>query len=393
MCKTKTTQKSPIGSNATNPSDYPRRVLLVTTGLSPQVVTESLYALAVRNKQKFLPTEIHLITTKIGAERACSFLLGDQGWLPRFCHDYKISGIQFDLNFIRPLLGADGQPLDDIQTPVDNQLAADQITNCVRQLTADPDSAIHASIAGGRKSMGLFLGYALSFFGRPQDRLSHVLVSPPYESNPNFFYPTPKDYFIQNSRSGHQRINAAEAEVNLAEIKFVRLRNEIPAHVLENAAVFDSVVDIAQQVMKPAELIIDLEAQKIQASGKAIKASPVNLAFFAWLARNQKAGGSWVICPVEEVREREHADSFLNEYQRIKSNAANYMRTVKRLEGGMTRTFFSQTKSKLNRQLREKLPNESMRPYLIERRRDGNIWRHGFNVASENIHFEKINSL
>jgi CRISPR-associated protein (TIGR02584 family) len=61
----------------------------------------------------------------------------------------------------------------------------------VRELTADPDCAIHASIAGGRKTMGFYLGYALSLFGRPQDRLSHVLVSSPFESNQNFFYPLP----------------------------------------------------------------------------------------------------------------------------------------------------------------------------------------------------------
>lgn len=385
-----TVQELPVGSKSTNPGNYPRRVLLVTTGLSPQVVTESLYALAVRKTRKFVPTEIHLITTKTGAERARSSLLGDQGWLPRFCHDYDISGIRFDQNFIHPLVGADDQPLDDIQTPVDNQLAADQIANYVRRLSADPDSAIHASIAGGRKSMGLFLGYAFSFFGRPQDRLSYVLISPPYESNPNFFYPTPTDHFIQNARSGHQCLNAREAEVKLAEIRFVRLRNEIPAHVLKSAVVFDSVVDIAQQVIGPAELIIDLAAQKIQASGKAIKVSPVNLAFLAWLARNQKAGGSWVTCPVEGAPEQRDADDFLNEYVRINGNAANSMPTIKRLKGGMTRAFFSETKSKLNRQLREKLPVESMPPYLIERRKDGNIWPHGFNIASENIHFEEI---
>ena len=30
--------------------------------------------------------------------------------------------------------------------------------------------------------MGFYLGYALSLYGRTQDRLSHVLVSSPYES-------------------------------------------------------------------------------------------------------------------------------------------------------------------------------------------------------------------
>ena len=389
---TKTTQKLPAGSNTANPGNYPRRILLVTTGLSPQVVTESLYALAVRKTQNFVATEIHLITTKVGAERAKSSLLGDQGWLSRFCQDYDIPEIKFNNHLIWRLLGPDNQPLDDIQTPIDNQLAADQITNYVRQLTADPDSAIHASIAGGRKSQGLFLGYALSFFGRPQDRLSHVLVSPPFESNPNFFYPTPSDYFIQSIHSSQKRINARKAEVKLAEIKFVRLRSEIPEQVLETTANFERVVDITQQALEPAELIIDAAAQKIKAARKVITVSPINLAFLAWLARNQKSRNPWVICPVDEVPEQEHANSFLHEYQRTKGNLSHYRRTVKRLEGGMTRKFFSQTKSKLNRQLRENLPIDSLNSYRIDRKKDGNIWRHGFNIASENIHFEEIES-
>jgi CRISPR-associated protein (TIGR02584 family) len=32
------------------------------------------------------------------------------------------------------------------------------------------------SIAGGRKTMGFYAGYALSLYGRAQDRMSHVLV-------------------------------------------------------------------------------------------------------------------------------------------------------------------------------------------------------------------------
>ena len=58
----------------------------------------------------------------------------------------------------------------------------------------------------------------------------------------------------------------------------------------------------------------------------------------------------------------------------------------------MTRKFFSQTKPKLNRQLSENLPIDSLNSYRIDREKDGNIWRHGFNIASENIHFEKIES-
>jgi hypothetical protein len=38
----------------TDPTTYPRRVLLAVTGLSPQIVTETLYAIAVRGRPKHL---------------------------------------------------------------------------------------------------------------------------------------------------------------------------------------------------------------------------------------------------------------------------------------------------------------------------------------------------
>ncbi|CAK0749007.1 hypothetical protein CCP4SC76_10006 [Gammaproteobacteria bacterium] len=55
----------------------PRRILLAVTGLSPQVVTETLYALAVMQDPPWIPDEVQLITTAEGAERARLALLSD----------------------------------------------------------------------------------------------------------------------------------------------------------------------------------------------------------------------------------------------------------------------------------------------------------------------------
>ncbi|MBP8198387.1 MAG: TIGR02584 family CRISPR-associated protein, partial [Chromatiaceae bacterium] len=164
---------------------YPRRILLAVTGLTPQVVTETLYALAVQRQPAFIPTEIHLLTTAEGAEAArLGLLSADPGWFHRLCRDYALPAMTFDASHIQVLRDVDGAPLEDIRTPADNQRAADTITETLRTLTADPDAALHVSIAGGRKTMGYYLGYALSLFARPQDRLSHVLVSAPFEGCP-----------------------------------------------------------------------------------------------------------------------------------------------------------------------------------------------------------------
>jgi CRISPR-associated protein (TIGR02584 family) len=146
----------------------------------------------------FIPTEVHLITTRSGAEKARLALLSDEpGWFHRLSHDYALPPIHFTRDTIHVLEDADGKPLEDIRSPEDNRRAADGITGIIREFTADPDCALHVSIAGGRKTMGFFLGYALSLYGRPQDKLSHVLVSEPFEASLGFYYPTPTSRVLE----------------------------------------------------------------------------------------------------------------------------------------------------------------------------------------------------
>jgi CRISPR-associated protein (TIGR02584 family) len=144
---------------------YPRRVLLAVTGLSPQIVTETLYALAVASRPAWIPTEIQIITTRTGEEKARLTLLsspphppplagggGEGGWFRRLREDFSLPEIAFGNENIRVITGPDGKPLDDILTDSDNVAVADFITQTVRELTADPTASLRVSIAGGRKT-------------------------------------------------------------------------------------------------------------------------------------------------------------------------------------------------------------------------------------------------
>ena len=171
---------------------FPRRILLAVTGLSPQVVTETLYALAVRAEDAgapFVPTEIHLMTTQKGKQLArASLLHPDGGQFHALLKDYpQIGKPLFDERRIHVISGPDGADLEDIRSPEENAAAADTITALVADLTQDANAALHVSIAGGRKTMGFYLGYAFSLFARPQDQLSHVLVTAPFENHPDFY--------------------------------------------------------------------------------------------------------------------------------------------------------------------------------------------------------------
>ena len=223
--------------------------MLAVTGLSPQVVTETLYALAVVQSPPFVPTEVQLVTTARGAEHARLTLLSkDPGWFHRFCGDHLLEGIRFDPALIHTLRTADGEPMEDIRTPADNERAADLITERVRQITEAATCALHVSIAGGRKTMGFYAGYAMSLYGRPQDRLSHVLVSPPFESHPDFFYPTSQSRVIYSLDTAKQPLDTREARVTLAEIPFVRLRDGLPARLQRGQSSFSHTIATLRQL-------------------------------------------------------------------------------------------------------------------------------------------------
>jgi CRISPR-associated protein (TIGR02584 family) len=351
----------------TAPHEYRRRILLAVTGLSPQVVTETLYAL-LHQSPPFLPTELHLITTREGKERARLALLSDEpGWFNRFLRDFGLAGaIAFDERHIHVIRDADDRPLDDIRTPADNERAADFITEWVRNFTADADSALHVSIAGGRKTMGYYLGYALSLFGRPQDRLSHVLVSEPFESSWEFFYPTPYERVIQVREN--KLANCKDARVTLAEIPFVRLREDLPMRLLEGKASFSAAVTAAARAWEEPHLRLNLAHNTVQLDGELIEPSPTEFAFLLWLARRAKEDD-----PQVQWGQRAEAEEFMQvarkvfnpaggEYERL-TDAVNW-----RLDNPKDLAeYFEPQKSRINKALADALGEHAATRYQIRR--------------------------
>jgi len=336
------------------PASYARRVLLCITGLSPQVVTETVYALAVRNAPPFVPTKVRLLTTAGGAEHArLDLLSAEPGWFRRLCREYGLDGIAFEDAHIQVLTDPRGRPLGDIRTPEDNAHAADCITAVVRELTRDEDAALHVSVAGGRKTMGLYAGYALSLYGRAQDRLSHVLVSPPFESHPEFYYPSRGQRVIHTLDAEKRPIDCQNAQVTLAEIPFVRLREGLDDRLLSGEATFSEVVACAQRALEPPRLVIDLDERCIFANGERVKLPAAPLAFLSWLARRAAEDRPAVRCPPEGAEDPQYAEEFLREYAHV--GDAQARGTAKRLRKGMSEDFFRETRSRLQQHLKRAL--------------------------------------
>ncbi len=211
----------------TQPHTYPRRILLAVAANSPQIVTETVYALTQHTRPSCMPTEIHVITTRQGEPFVRQLVCGTQpGWLAKLCADYALPAPACDHAHIHLITDADGQALDDIRTHRDNTHAADCITRIVQQLTADPHSQLTVSLSGGRRTMTFYVGYALSLLGRAQDRLTHVLVDQEYFFHQEFFYPPPRSVWVV--REDGSGFDASKVEVTLASKPLISPRNFSP---------------------------------------------------------------------------------------------------------------------------------------------------------------------
>lgn len=242
-----------------------RNVLLAVVGLTPQVVTETLFYLTQIRK---LPVhEVRIVTTAVGRERCEKLLLSAQhGALQRFFADYGLEPA-----YVAPvtvLKDPVGQPLQDIRTVQDNMHAADQILRVVGDCTSDSSTRLFCSLAGGRKTMSTFAGFAMQLLARPDDELLHVLVHPPVlESRRDFFYPPPAGDFVAHLPDGSEiRIPADEIKIDCAEVPFVRLRGWFPSSINPTDHAYRHLVELTQEKLDSES--VDLQIVLRSARGR-----------------------------------------------------------------------------------------------------------------------------
>ena len=258
---------------------FHRRVLLIALGFTPRLLTESLAALAMTSPGE-MPTEIHVLTTEVGLAYVRKELQGKDNILRRFCRDYSVPELALPDENIHVIRNSAGKPVEDIRTVEDNDSAADYIVALIRELCADEACSLHVSIAGGRKSMGLLIGTAMSFFGRDQDRISHVLARESFEAGSQL-YPS------------RQEFAADPTILSLGEIPFLRLRPLIPAQLLENRYSYTEIIEASQRELNPTAtvgIIRDKKKWVLLLGDAVISPEPKHRALYAWLAVRTKLG-------------------------------------------------------------------------------------------------------
>jgi CRISPR-associated protein (TIGR02584 family) len=250
---------------------------------------ETLYALTQVGGERV--DEVRVVTTLGGKRRVLQTLLSPGGRFYQFCRDYQLDpfGMKFDETTIELLHMPDGQPLPDIRTVVENKLAGDQICAIVRELAKHPETRIHASAAGGRKTMGIYLTAAMQLFGRAQDTLSHLLVSEEFEGHQDFFYPPPEPVMLR-TRDGRE-VSTAEATIHLASIPFIRLRGARSDWLeVQSSHNYVEVVRRAQENLdfleKEYDLYLDLKLGRavVGKGSRMVRLTPRELFFYAMFA-------------------------------------------------------------------------------------------------------------
>jgi CRISPR-associated protein (TIGR02584 family) len=332
-----------------------KRVFLMITGLSPQIITETLYAYYVgTGLDDSIPTEVHLITTTEGSERAGLTLLEPvTGQFHKLLDAYSINNLSFTEDHIHVLTDAHSERLRDIRTPEDNTAAANFICEWVKKFTLDDDTQLMVSIAGGRKTMGYYAGYALTLFGRHQDQLSHVLVSQEYEGHRDFFFPTLHTEIVYSNTN--KPLDTSKAKVTLAQIPFVRLRQELPKNSLVARLGFEDTVSLINTSPDDLSVALDVANCTVFVGPNAVHLERIDFCFYLWFVERLLSDTGPVIKPYDHDPDRALAEVFLGVIDRHGMTMLISNRTLDALNKGMDGGFFSSKRTRINTQLSKAL--------------------------------------
>jgi CRISPR-associated protein (TIGR02584 family) len=297
---------------ATPQSSSQRVALIAVTGMSPAIVTETVWALA-HEKPAIIPDDVYVLTTSRGAADLQRELLTPRPDLQnqtiwqtlrqailgtRASKDQRLTLHNPILLTTHDTARGQPRPLEDIRTPEDNAAAAEVILDEIRRLTANDDLHLIASLAGGRKTMSALLACAISLLGRKEDRLTHVLVNEPFDHpalEPRFYFPTPQPTLHKlQTPQGTQTVTSDQAVLQLADVPFVPLSYLFREQLGRSPGRFVDLVRSATQMVtenaQPITLSYDPKTYTAYFDGVAVELMNRDIPFFEFLYYRAKNG-------------------------------------------------------------------------------------------------------
>ncbi|MEO5348320.1 MAG: CRISPR-associated ring nuclease Csm6 [Magnetococcus sp. YQC-3] len=262
--------------------------LVVVTGLTPQVITEALYALQIQ--EGCVVQRISVLTTPEGAEAVQNALMLTRDTpLERFCRDYGIvrRSIQFDRQDIYRIwpsrsVGSSLEPA-----------SLDTLMSWLAEWCAPDKLPVTACVAGGRKDMAVLFSQIFSLLARQEDRLVHLFVPKIFENLAEFFYPPPEPVALTVHRSGGVTfLNSTEARVELMEIPLIRLRSMLDAETLAGVVPLTVARQRVQHKLDELDLTVCLllQSRSVIYRGHAVSLPPREFSLLLFFARARQQG-------------------------------------------------------------------------------------------------------
>ncbi|KHT63553.1 CRISPR-associated protein [Photobacterium gaetbulicola] len=373
-----------------------KNILLATTGASPQVLTETLYA--IHQSGRPFPDEIKVITTSSTKPMLVNGLFRD-GHLNALKTEYSLPEFKFDEEDIWLIEDGEGKPIDDAKSIEDQTYMADFIVRRVFELTRDDNTAIHASLAGGRKTMAFYFGYAMSLLGREQDVLSHVFVDDKFEFVRDFWYPTKQSKWV-TGKHGQGEVDLSEANVTLAEIPFVRMRNSVDSTLVDtmNNSSFSQAVGMLNASHGDISVRVSTRALTVSAVGVDVKLTKKQMAFYQFIIN---LGHDGMLVDRDFTSNRAYAVEFLKKcmelgtdervFGTLKTNpdeirSGRYCDKFK----GMEKGFIQQLCSMINSELKKALPQEVASKITIQSAKEKHDYRYAVLSEERDINIEIV---
>jgi len=262
-------------------------VLFAVVGMSPAVLTETLWALAHENPP-IVPHRVVVLTTTFARTRIKAMLFhagatGVNGWdaLKNALADKGID-VAGRLIFgdtgdsIRVFTATNGhQELSDIATSEDNDAAADFMLGHLRQFTSRTETAVIASIAGGRKTMSALMISCMSLLGREQDRVCHVLVNPPFDSplEPPFLFPVKG---LKHKDRDAKIYCSTDAKIELTDVPFVRMLGWYEDRYKRTPPKYSALVSAVQRQVPKVypSIVLTMKTGRVAIAGETLELSP-----------------------------------------------------------------------------------------------------------------------
>ncbi len=318
-----------------------KNILLAISGLTPQIVTETLFALSV--KKKIIIDEIFVITTSRGKT-----VIEGKDKVPQtpkvplkkeivnLCKELEIKTPKFIIKKNLIIAEEESQQLYDIKTDKENKLFPNKAAELIGKIAKDKNTTIHASLSGGRKSMSAHLALALSLFARTQDKLYHVITEEEFEFK-NFYPKTRKE----------------ERALVIAEIPFVKLRS-LNAPLLKTDLSYSQIVNKTQKRLKflteNEKLIIYIAERKIKYGDKFIFLEPLEVALYLkFVERKISKQAGYKITEIHNDKQfaKEVSEFLTDNYnQHFDSNDKKHWHVK-----GIEDTLFRSKRSKINNEL------------------------------------------